>query len=39
MQQIHDRHHVEELLSEGYETVLQVGIAFFAKVCAVRIEK
>ncbi len=39
MQQIHDRHYVEELLAEGYETVLQVGIAFFAKVCAVRIEK
>jgi hypothetical protein len=39
MQQIHDKHYVEELLAEGYETVLQVGIAFFAKVCAVRIEK
>ena len=39
MQQIHDKHYVEELLAEGYDTVLQVGIAFFAKVCAVRIEK
>ena len=39
MQQIHDKHYVDELLAEGYETVLQVGIAFFAKVCAVRIEK
>lgn len=39
MQQIHDRHYVEELIAEGYETVLQVGIAFFAKICAVRIEQ
>ena len=39
MEQIHDKHYVEELLAEGYETVLRVGIAFFAKVCAVRIEK
>ena len=34
--QIHDRHYGDELLAEGFELVVGVAIAFFAKRCIVQ---
>lgn len=39
LQQIADKRYVEELKSDGYQTVIQYGISFFRKDCMVKIKE
>lgn len=39
LQQIVDRRYVDELKNDGYQTVIQYGIAFFRKDCMVKIKE
>lgn len=39
LQQIADKQYVEELKSDGYQTVIQYGISFFRKDCMVKIKE
>lgn len=39
LQQIADRRYVDELKNDGYQTVIQYGIAFFRKDCMVKIQE
>jgi len=39
MAQINDRNYVNELLEEGYEHIMKVGITFYLKRCKVLIER
>ena len=39
LQQIADRHYVEELRNDGYQNVIQYGISFFRKDCLVKIKE